>query len=213
MAGMTKIVIARSADSVARIAEAEGHFPATIWDHPDNRALREARTSMNVLAEGDRVAVPPIVPKEVECGTDARHRFRRRGVPARLRLQLNRDGVPRVGVQFRLEVAGATTEGQSDGRGIIEAWVSPRASRALLWLDGAAAAIELLIGALDPVTTLRGVQQRLLNLGYECPVHGELDPLTRAALQAFQRHADLEPSGELDPPTREKLLAEHDRME
>lgn len=90
MAAMTKTVIARRDDSIARIAEAEGHFPATIWDHPDNRALREARTSMNVLAEGDRIVVPPIVPKRVECETDARYRFRRRGVPARLRLQLQR---------------------------------------------------------------------------------------------------------------------------
>lgn len=157
--------------------------------------------------------VPPIVPKRVECETDARYRFRRRGVPARLRLQLQRDGTPRIGVRFRLEVDGTTTEGESDEQGIIGAWVSPRASRALLWLDGESEPLELLIGALDPVTTVRGVQQRLRNLGYECPDHGRLDPLTRAALQAFQRQADLPPSGEPDPPTCKKLLAAHDRME
>jgi hypothetical protein len=45
----------------------------------------------------------------------------------------------------------------------------------------------ILLRALDPINTLRGIQQRLQSLGYfdgEC--NGEMDDQTKKALQAFQ---------------------------
>ena len=51
-----------------------------------------------------------------------------------------------------------------------------------------------------------GVQGRLSNLGYDCgDEHGELGPVTRSALRAFQETYEMTVNGEADSATREKL--------
>jgi peptidoglycan hydrolase-like protein with peptidoglycan-binding domain len=66
------------------------------------------------------------------------------------------------------------------------------------------------LAALEPVTLLEGVQQRLNNLGYWCgDPHGTLGDGTRRALRKFQRRCGLTESGEADDRTRTLLLAVH----
>jgi N-acetylmuramoyl-L-alanine amidase len=66
------------------------------------------------------------------------------------------------------------------------------------------------LGDLDPVQEVSGVQGRLNNLGFPCgPVDGVLGSMTQAALRAFQAHVGIDPSGEVDTQTRERLVAEH----
>jgi N-acetyl-anhydromuramyl-L-alanine amidase AmpD len=63
------------------------------------------------------------------------------------------------------------------------------------------------LGRLAPASELLGVQQRLMNLGYECPQMGLLDDDTRAALEAFQLDYGLPLTREADKETQ-KLLEE-----
>lgn len=75
-------------ECIASIAKAHGLSPETIWNHPENAALRERRGDPNVLNPGDTVFVPERRERYEDRPTEQRHRFRRRGTPAKLRLQI-----------------------------------------------------------------------------------------------------------------------------
>lgn len=199
-------------ESVASLAELAGHAPNVLWNHPHNAELRRLRSNMNALAPGDRLFIPVLEPRKVTRPLDARHCFRKRGVPARLRLRLDHRGQPRAGIGWRLEFDGDERSGVTDERGVLEAWIPPRLARAKLRVEGRARPYLLRFGELDPQETLRGVQQRLRNLGYDCPTSGELDEPTRAALQSFQRAQGL-PLGELDQATQDRLRSIYASME
>lgn len=209
---MGKVYRVSGGDSVASVAEATGHFAGAIWSHPENAALRARRGNMNILAEGDELFIPDLDIKSVPAATDRVHRFRRRGVPAVFRLQLLRDGMPRRNLHYRLEIEGATIEGFTDERGVLEAYVPPSTREIRLFLDKARTARVLRIGGLEPVDSVAGVQQRLRNLGHDCPLSGSLDEPTRTALRAFQRHAGVTASGEPDADTQAALRRGHDEM-
>lgn len=64
---------------------------------------------------------------------------------------------------------------------------------------------------LDPHDELSGAKQRLHNLGFLRDLDEDgLGPRAAAALRAFQLVHDLDPSGELDAATQDKLREKHD---
>lgn len=206
MTEMGTTIVVREGDCISSIAAAAGHVPATIWDHPENEKLRNARTDPNVLMPGDTVFVPPIRPKVVKVATGQRHRFRRVAVPEKFRLRLlDRDGAPRAGVPYRFTVDGTTVAAETDADGYLEEWIPPRAAHATIEIDGEE--IELALGALDPVDCLAGVRARLVNLGYLDS--GDTDAAVDAAVLAFQLREGLELTGTADDATRARLLERH----
>lgn len=193
------------------MAEKYGFFAGTLWDHPSNAALRARRKYMNVLAPGDVLAIPDLETKTVECSTGHVHTFRRRGIPALLRLRFLRDDKPRANVPYRLVVGGAEQRGLTDAEGVLEAFVAPGAREGALILDDDEdEVVALRFGELDPIDSVTGIQARLQNLGFPCDTTGELDAPTRAALSLFQSTFDLERTGEPDDATQAKLFALHD---
>lgn len=203
----------RAGDSIASLAAAAGHFPNTVWNHPDNAGLKADRVNMNTLAIGDKVFIPEVRPKTVEIKTDKVHRFRRRGVPATFRLQLRRNGEPRKDTPYRLEFAGMIDAGTTDADGVIEAFVPPSVREIRLYVGNSKKARVLKVGHLEPASGPKGAQQRLRSLGYGATGSGDLDEVTRAAIAAFQRGADLEETGELDSDTQEEIRRAHDRVQ
>lgn len=210
---MSKSHTVRRDECVASIAFAAGHFWQTIWDHPDNAELREARKNPWVLREGDELQIPDLRRKQVAVPTNATHRFKRKGVPERLRLRFGAPPFPRRGVPYLLLIDGQRHEGILDDQGELSHVLAPNASRAELTLapdDGPAEHYVLGLRGLDPIDTIPGVQMRLRNLQfYRGRVDGELGPETLAAMRAFQTSADLERTPELDDATRAALLAAH----
>lgn len=209
---MSTVHTVRAGESVASLAEESGHFPGTIWEHGENEALRTRRANMNILAEGDAVFIPDLRPKMLDAATGARHRYRRRGVPAVFRLQLLRDGKPRADLRYRLEIDGAEVDGVTDARGVLEVFVPPSVHEILLYLGDATRPRVLKIGRLEPADSLKGVQQRLLNLGHACAVTGALDDATHTALRGFQRVAEIPITGEPDAATLAALRTAHDEI-
>jgi N-acetylmuramoyl-L-alanine amidase len=70
--------------------------------------------------------------------------------------------------------------------------------------------MKLKLGALSPVASAKGVQQRLQNLGFDCgPIDGIVGPRTRAAVRNFQAKFGLPPDGILGPQTRTLLKEKH----
>src|SRR4051812_18010485 len=101
----------QSGDCISSIAAEHGFFPDTIWDHPENAALKQTRKAPNVLASGDVVYTPDRRVQELERPTEKRHRFKRIGVPDVLRLQmLDHDDQPIANRPYFLDIDGATFE-------------------------------------------------------------------------------------------------------
>jgi hypothetical protein len=162
-----------------------------------------------VLEPGDVVVVPDLLGKQVTCGTAQRHVFRRKGVPTPLRIRLLADGQPRKDLPYRLVVDGRPIRtGTTTDDGMIEGWVDPTAKRAVVVVETEVALeeYEVLLGHLDPVTTEDGVRQRLSNLGY---IEDDGPDALESALRSFQLDEHIEPTGDPDGATQERLVSVH----
>ena len=84
----------REGDCMDSIACSHGFFPDTIWAHPDNSELKRLRKDANILQPGDVVVIPDLEEGEETGATEEKHRFRRKGVPAKLRLVFYRPVPP-----------------------------------------------------------------------------------------------------------------------
>jgi hypothetical protein len=206
---MPKVTVSQG-DSIPSIAADNGFFWETIWNHPENAQLKAKRKSPNQLVPGDEVFVPELRQKWVSKGVDGTHKFKRKGVPARLKIQLKLLGEPRANEPYVLELDGRQIKGTTDGNGMVDQFIPPNARGGRLILGGGKEIIPVRIGHLNPIEEISGVKQRLNNLGYQCGSEDdELDPRTRVALKAFQAEHGLPVTGEPDAATKAKLRELH----
>src|SRR5262249_2099786 len=121
--------VVKEGDCISSIAFEHGLFPGTLWDDPDNAALREKRReNPNAIGAGAVLVIPDLKQTSTMIATGARHRFQRRGVPAKFRVQVRDDGEPVANAPFTLKVDGKLIEGTTTGEGIVEASIPPNAS-------------------------------------------------------------------------------------
>lgn len=200
--------VVRQGEGLSSIADQHGFFPATIWDDPANAELRALREDPNILAPGDEVVIPDKRLRTEDCATTRRHTFKKRGVPALLRLQVFIADELQVNQPYELAIDGAPPrKGTTDGEGVLRENVMPSARSATLVIGPERHAFEIRLGFVDPVSTLAGVQSRLDNLGYDCRDVG-------AAIEAFQRDSGIAVNGDwADPATKAALLRYHDTTE
>ncbi len=188
-----------------------------IFEHPDNSELKEKRKTPSVLHPGDVVSIPEKADKQVEVATGAVHTFKVKLPKAMVRIALQVHG----SYGYELSVDGERWTGKTDGSAPIEHAISPdaRDGELLLWPDTEGndeareglQRIPLLLGHLDPVEEISGIQGVLGNLGhYYGPVDGRESDAMKAAIAAFQAKVGLARTGEIDDALRDKLRAEHD---
>jgi Putative peptidoglycan binding domain/LysM domain len=202
--------VVKPGDCISSVAEAHGLFWETVWNDPGNAELRRRRKDPNVLQPGDRLTIPERRSKQVEAATEQRHRFQRKGVPAKLSLKIMDNGQPRAGERYVLSIDGAVSEGTLDENGGLEVRIPPLAREGRLLVGDEMEEYRLSLGHLDPIDAVSGVQARLTSLGYDCGgADGELGPQTRDALRRFQRDEGLDATGEPDGATRDALLARY----
>ncbi len=207
---MSPIRVVAEGDCISSLAFEHGLAVDTIWRHAENAELRRLRESPNQLVPGDRVFVPERRPKTIRCAAGQTHRFLRKDVPERLRLQLFDDeGRPRRGLSYQLRARGLERSGITDDDGWVEEWVSPSLRDAILELESGEI-VELDIGALPPVTEDLGVIARLVALEYLADESdAELPWKLAAALAAFQATSGLAETGVIDEDTRRALVARY----
>jgi Putative peptidoglycan binding domain len=199
-------------ECMTSIADQHGFFWEYLWGLPENAALREKREDPHTLAPGDIVHIPDLREKEVPVKTGRTWEFRKKGIPAQVRLQLFRGEEPRATEEYTFQVAGRRDQtGKTDGDGVLRVFIPPDAASGKLTIGPDEQVYEFDFGKLQPIETIEGVQARLNNLGYSCgEPNGELNDETRKAIGQFQRRFGLEPTGEPDEATKEKLIEVHD---
>lgn len=203
----------RAGDCVSSIAFDHGFFPDTVWDDAANAKLKEMRKNPNILVPGDVVVVPDKQPREESGATESLHRFRRKGVPERLKIRLEENGEPRAKLAYTIVIEGRSTQGTTDDEGWIDHPIPPNAKRGTLSIEGEAP-LDLYVGHMPPIDTDEGLLSRLGNLGY-IPADGD-DPdgdfeseRLANALSHFQARCGLTVSGTADDETKQKLLELH----
>lgn len=204
--------IVKDEDCMSSIAEAHGYFWHTIWDDPDNAELKEVRKDPNILMPGDRVTIKPIRKKSVSKATNGSYRFRRKGVPAKLQIRLMKHGEPRAHESYRVDIDGKLTRGVTDGQGYVDIYIPCGARKGKLWVGPPEeeTMYRLQLGETLPAARVKGVKQRLANLGYECGfIDDAVTRVYRDAVRAFQKDQELPETGEADQATRDKLVTIH----
>jgi hypothetical protein len=210
---MARKHLVRDGECLSSIAFQYGFFPDTVWNDGGNSALRNLRKDPNVLLPGDVVHIPDKRIKTESRPTGKTHRFQRKGVPARLKLQLMKDDEPRVNEPFVLTVDGTEHSGKTGPEGEVDVWISPTARKGRLTVGAGddLEVFELELGHLDPPETIQGVQARLTNLGFPCAGEdGTVGPATKIAISQFQSRHGLQVTGEIDDQLRSRLTELHD---
>lgn len=197
----------RQGDCISSIAFKYGLFPDTIWNDSKNSTLKQERKDPNVLMPGDIVYVREKEEKEESCESEKKHRFKRKGVPEKLRIQfLDEEDKPRANEAYTLEIDGALSEDETDQEGKVEIWIPPNAKEGKLTFRESGEEYELDLGELDPIEEITGVQARLGNLGfYDGDIDGKMSDELENAIRDFQEKKGLESTGKLDEPLRKKL--------
>jgi hypothetical protein len=201
----------KQGDCIESIAFQHGLFWGTVWNHAKNLNLREKRKDPNVLFPGDVVFVPEKEKKHESGVTEQRHRFKRKGVPLKIRLRLFIGDEPRADESYVLVIDGHIFTGTTGANGEVEHPIPPDAKNARLVVGEEQEEYVLDLGHMNPIKEISGIQARLNNLGFDCgAVDGILGPKTEAALRKFQKEYNLAESGNVDEETCNKLLDVHD---
>jgi hypothetical protein len=153
----------RQGESVMSIAEGNGFLWETLWNHPKNSTLKAKRGDPDVLMPGDVLHIPDRGEKKESAGVEQCHNFKRKGIPAVVRLMLRRpkkapdekveqaasnpseykepelkptEDEPMADVPYAVYADGKLVkEGKTGGDGKIEAKISPAAVGARVVLD------------------------------------------------------------------------------
>jgi N-acetylmuramoyl-L-alanine amidase len=213
-------------DCVSSIAFQNGFFWKTLWNLPENAALKAQRKNPNVLMTGDVVSIPAITVKQLPYPDGKRYTFVRKGVPEKLNIQLlDYNQKPRAGLDYVLFIEGDSWRGKTDREGRIKAAIPPDAKSGKLVFAGPPIldakgnplpdkpkdqTMILQLGNLNPVSETSGLKARLVNLGFlKGPIDEKLNAATQNAIRQFQTKMGLPSTGTADDATRQKLLALH----
>jgi hypothetical protein len=204
--------VVKKGDCISSIALATGHFWETIWNDPANTELRETRKNPNVLLPGDRITIPEMQPKTESGVTEARHRFVRLGSPEILQIRFEHaKDEPYTDEPYTIAIDDESRDGCTDADGFLREIIPPDAQVAIVRFDQFDEEYNFGLGHLEPIDTIKGVQERLANLGFlRGGCHGKLDLRTTTAIRRYQEaHAMETRTGELDDATRQHILETH----
>ena len=216
---MPEDYVVQQGDCMSSIAYQHGFFWETLWNLPENAALKAKRKNPNVLMTGDIVHLPDATVKQESRPTNARHKFQLKGVPEVLNMKmLDADHQPRPNLDYVITIEGVSRRGKTDANGSLKESIPPHAKTGKLVIPpapGAAGTAEtqvmiLQLGNLNPITEISGIKARLNNLSfYQGPLDENLDDPTKQAISAFQKKKGLPVTGLPDEATRARLLEVH----
>jgi Putative peptidoglycan binding domain len=197
-----------SGDCISTIAASHGFYWETIWNHPQNSALKQKRKDPGILFPGDIVFVPDVQVKTETRASGHHYKFVKKNNLVTLRLRLMNEFHARNGLKYSLKVGNLVLNGVTDGGGHLEKKIPVFATQAFLTTKEDS--YELAIGTLAPIEENLGVQHRLQNIGYLSEdASGQITAATTAAITKFQKDHGLTADGNLTDATRNKLKELH----
>ena len=200
----------KQGDCVESVAFEHGFFWETLWDHPDNAALKELRKIPNALLPGDVIAIPDKDIEVVTLATEDVHKFVLKGVPSRFRVQFLEDDEPIADAPYTFTHGAQSIEGRTDGDGWIDHPIPPNAQRVQIVLGEDEREYTFSLGHLDPADTVSGAKSRLRNLGYHVStINKDDDEELAGALKSYQAANGLHETGALDAATIDHLRDKH----
>lgn len=217
---MAQTYIAQKNDDMESIAKKFGFGDyKVIYNHANNAELKQKRPKPNLLCEGDKVFIPDIDLGEETCATEQKHSFELKRPKVKLRMVLKDDkDKPFADKRYELTVGEKQFDGNTDGKGFFEQEIPAEAKSAKLKLFTEDEKLKVLswdlsVGALEPVETGVGVQDRLRNLGfYFGSIDGKVDEQkTKKAVEAYQKKKNLTVNGNVDDALRGNLRDAHDK--
>jgi N-acetylmuramoyl-L-alanine amidase len=199
----------KAGDCISSIGFEHGFLPDTIWNYPDNEELKKLRQDPNVLLPGDIIIIPNLRLKEVSEPTNMVHKFYRKAVPEKLRLQFKLNDLPRANEPYTVEIDQkiVMTDKKTDSEGRIECSIPPNAREILVIFNNGQEVYKVYAGLLNPIDEISGVQARLKNLGfYAGPIDNKLSPEFEEAIRSYQTANNLgTQDGILNDETRTSL--------
>ncbi len=187
------LYIVREGEWLAKIAL---QFGITDWhdiyDHDRNAAFRELRPDPSVVKAGDQLWIPKSESVVIDPpqGSEEEQVFTVDPVPPETVDIVMHDieGNAIANKPYTLQIGAFEVEGTTDGDGRLTEEVDPlllRVGGGQVIMEGRT--LSVMLGHLDPVNTISGIQQRLNNLGYHVgDITGDLDDTTVAAVKRFQ---------------------------
>jgi N-acetylmuramoyl-L-alanine amidase len=163
---MARLHLVAQGEHASGIAEQYGFGSFdVIWQHAENKALRDKRKDPNVLLPGDEIYIPDAQLKQLTVPSEKRHTIVVHRPKAKLRLVLlDALGDPIANVKGDLTLKSEKKPVTTDGEGLIEVEIPLSEKTAVLEVEGLV--YDLAIGHLDPENTATGADSRLVNLGY-----------------------------------------------
>lgn len=216
--------VVRQGEYLSRIAARLGVDVDSIWQHPDNRELRERRTSPDILAPGDVLFVPdsPSEPTQaVSRASENRYSGRAPTVQVRVKVRAGDEPLRDASCEVQLAVPLAT---RTDGDGVLAFDAPTHLDEITVRFPDRQLELRLRVGHLDPIEVGSGVRSRLANLGFMLPERTPLQEQGRAfhrlhhemiarrtarAIACFQKQQGLPETGDLDEATRDALRDAH----
>jgi hypothetical protein len=191
----------KQGECILSISKRYGFLWKTLWNHPKNFNLKLKRNDPTVLLPGDIVFIPVKEEKFENGSTEQKHTFRRKGLPAYLKIRLLKSGEPRSTLNFRIEIDGALTQGKTDSDGFIVCSVQPDVQSGKLYLGDSEPYEEydIRFRVVDPIDTEEGIRSRFHNLGYD------IEDNLESVIRAFQVKENLQVTGQADDRTRTRL--------
>jgi hypothetical protein len=199
-------------ESAASIAAKYGfHDWRKIYNLPENAPLRQKRPQAEILYPGDEVFIPEKELGEYSRATEKKHKFKLKAPkPTKLKIIVKDEkDQPFANKPYKLTLDEKLVfNGTTNGEGLLEADIPVTTEQGILEIEGYKLPVR--VSHLDPIDELTGVQGRLHNLSYDCgPIDGNLSEKTIDAVKAFQEAVGLQPTGEVDEATKNKLKEKH----
>ncbi len=210
----TRPYIAQQGDYLAQIASRLGVDPADVWNHDENRDLREQRGDGSILAPGDVLHVPARGAPRPRVSKGANNRYTVNVASVALVVTLRDvEGRPLANKAFVVHGPPTPIRGTTDGNGAASFSVPTHLREVHLVVEEIGRVYRLAVGHMDPVETPTGLRKRLAHLGHYIHVpagdgHSEDEHLRRSIL-SFQRSQSIPETGEMNEQTRNVLVAAH----
>lgn len=219
--------VVRQGDYLTRLAARMGFDADEVWNHDDNRELRERRPNREILAPGDILRVPdaPATSRpSFTSGGTRRYRARVPSVTVRVVLDGGQGPIANEPYEIHGLPGQEPLRGTTGADGLVSVELPVHVSRVDLVLPNRRQIHPLRVGHLDPAGERSGLRSRLAHLGYLLPHPGEVlshpllddhgsleaepERLARA-VRTFQQDRDLGTTGQPDAQTMDALATRH----